>query len=92
MKYLALFSVLFLAGCATCKPDIVIQKVEVPVSVPCVKQAVQKPSFPLQGTNPNEDIFVLTKRALAEIELRRGYEGELEAVIQGCTSVTPAPK
>lgn len=75
--------VLFLVGCAS-TPKIETRIVEVPVAVSCIKQVPVKPEYPLQGSNPDEDIFVLTKRALAEIELRKGYEGELEAVLIAC--------
>lgn len=75
--------IMILSGCA-CTPKIETKIVEVPVAIECVKSVPVKPEYPLQGSNPDEDVFVLTKRALAEIELRKGYEGELEAVVSGC--------
>jgi hypothetical protein len=85
MKYLALILPIFLVGCA-CKPQVITETMEVPVAVSCVKQTPAKPGFPLQEAKFDEDMFTLAKKALAEIEIRKGYEGELEAVITGCTS------
>jgi hypothetical protein len=94
MALLTLLTPLFLVGlvgCA-CNPKVVTETVEVPVMVTCIKETPARPEFPLQISNPNEDLFVLTKRALAEIELRKGYEGELEAVLTACKETPTIPK
>jgi hypothetical protein len=82
---LSFIIIVVLTGCA-CTPKIETKIVEVPVAIECVKSIPVKPEYPLQGSKPDEDVFVLTKRSLAEIELRKGYEGELEAVVSGCVS------
>jgi hypothetical protein len=69
---------------SACTPVETIREVKVPVIIPCVDQLPNKPSMPLQEAGPEEDLFVLTKKALAEIELRKGYEGELESALVAC--------
>ena len=80
--------VLGVSGCAT-TPQVVTKIVEVPVMVTCIKTTPTKPEFPFSLSQPDEDLFVLSKRAVAEIELRKGYEGELEAVLVACKSTKP---
>lgn len=69
---------------ACCTPRIVIKEVNVPIITPCIESSPTKPVFPLQEASPEEDLFSLTKKSLAEIELRKGYEGELESAIIAC--------
>ena len=80
--------VLAVSGCA-CTPVITTKIVEVPVMVTCIKTTPTKPEFPFSLSLPDEDLFVLSKRAIAEIELRKSYEGELEAVLIACKSTKP---
>ena len=85
MRYFLLFLLpLLFTGCGTRE---VIREVKVPVMVKCVNNVPVKPDMPLQdaAASPgNENLFTLAKKSLAEIELRRGYESELEAVIIAC--------
>lgn len=74
---------ILLSGCGTVPQKIVDH--EVMVSVPCKVTMPAKPVFPLTDTGDvKDDIFVKTKKALAEIDLRAGYEAQLEAVAKSC--------
>ena len=71
-----------LAGCSSAPklPD----KVLVPVSVPCITEAIPAPAFITDSEliKSTEYDFVIS---LARDRLeRRAYEGLLEAVIEGC--------
>lgn len=81
---LILASALVLSACATNEPKVVYKEVKVPVVIPCIQNQPEKPSFPLQEATARDSIFILTKKALAEIELRKGYESELEAALVAC--------
>jgi hypothetical protein len=64
---------------------LVVKEVKVPVPIPCKIVSPDKPVYPLQEAKKEEtDIFVITQKALAEIELRQGYETKLEAAILEC--------
>lgn len=73
-----------LSGCNLfqTKPD--VQIVKVPVSTPCKIAVPTKPVFPLDSAKKEYDLHTKTSKALAEIEIRRAYEKELEATIKGC--------
>lgn len=77
------FVVFMMTGCAT--ERLVVKEVKVPVPIPCKIISPDKPVYPLQEAKKEEaDIFVITQKALAEIELRQGYETKLEAAIVEC--------
>ena len=79
----AVLPVLLLCACGTVPPKVVDH--EVLVTVPCKVTMPSKPVMPLTDTGDvKDDIFVKTKKALAEIDLRKGYEAQLEAVAQSC--------
>ena len=74
--------VLMLAGCGSAPPA--PQRVEVPVFSPCVKVAPQRPVYdfdklPSMATD-GEMVLALAR----DWPRGRRYEGELEAVINGC--------
>lgn len=76
-------TLLGLCGCTT-PTKVVTEEVKIQVSVPCITALPDKPSMPLQNANPDDDIFTNVKKALAEIELRKGYEEKLEALYLPC--------
>ena len=87
--FYTLLTVLFLSGCAG-NPSISVKEVYVEVPVPCKIEKPEKPVFPLQEANKDEDnIYVIIQKALAEIELRKGYEVKLEAAIDQCNYSKP---
>lgn len=85
-KSLLFLPILLLVGCATTKPSIITKTVEVkvPVQVPCKVKPVPKPNMPLKSLDPSSNIYDKVKTALAEIEIRKGYETNLEAAIKSC--------
>lgn len=90
-------AVAVLSGC-TSFPEITkhqIVRANVPVPVLCKVKPVEVPEWPLEAPEiraivaklPNlapGDIWPLTKSALAEIELREGYEKKLKAANAAC--------
>lgn len=81
----ALLSILAVSMLTACSPQLIVKEVKVPVPVPCKIVSPEKPVYPLQEAKKNEsNIFNITQKALAEIELRQGYETKLEAAITEC--------
>jgi hypothetical protein len=72
-----------LVGCATTK-DVVIKEVKVPVPVPCNITVPDEPAYPYTDQPLTGDEYSDTKHALAEIEIRKGYTGQLLAGIGAC--------
>ena len=82
-KLLIAMAILTLTGCATTDTNVVDHNVL--VSTPCKVTMPAKPLMPLTDTGTTtDDIFVKTKKALAEIDVRKGYESELEAAAGSC--------
>lgn len=90
MRVLFLVLCMFLTGCGMLQPQIV--KVEVPLPIPCNIVPPKKPVMPFTDSimtdipSGKPDLFGDSKRMLAEIESRKGYETELEAAIKACNS------
>jgi hypothetical protein len=78
---------LSLAGCATRPPQLV--EIRVPVPIECRVATPQRPAMPTAGLQPSDAIDRKVKAALAELEIREGYELELVAALAQCTR--PAP-
>ena len=78
-----------LGGCTTAAPAPV--RVEVPVMVPCIAEVPPRPAYEfakLPATATDGEIIL----ALAQDWARgRLYEGELDAIIEGCLSVASPP-
>jgi len=86
-KLLILIATLSLVGCATDTPpgiNTVIQKVEVPIAVPCKVELPVKPTLNFDKLTTEQDIFDKTKAALADRKLQLGYETELLAALTSC--------
>jgi hypothetical protein len=82
-KLILALPLVVLCGCAQLPPKIVDHNVMVPV--PCKVTPPVKPVMPLSDTgSTSDDIFVKVKKALAEIDVRKGYEAELEAAVGSC--------
>lgn len=76
---------LLLAGCASASQ--VIEKpveVKVPAPVPCKAPDIPVPPWPLSAVPASASDFEFYKAALAEIELRAGYEVRLKAAVAAC--------
>lgn len=87
-KLLILLSVLTLDGCATMTPEpvikTVIQRVEVPVAVPCKATVPAAPDLNFSKALQSQSIFDKTKSLLADRKLQLGYEVELLAALNSC--------
>ncbi len=83
---LILLSVLLLAACQTQQPGIktVIQKVEIPVSVPCKEVIPLRPGFYFDKLVPSTDIYGQVQALSADRLLHEGYEEELLATLTAC--------
>ena len=82
---------LLLTGCAGWSdkpaPSTVGRAVAEP---PCDAAKVpRRPAFPADSLGGAEDIFTLGVTLWADRKARRGYELELETVLEGCTRKTP---
>lgn len=60
--------------------------VKTPIPVECRVQLPARPAMPTESLAPGVDIDRFVSAALAEIELREGYEQELNAALYVCTS------
>ncbi len=71
-----------LAGCGVAP----LRAVNVPVPVECRVDVPARPAMPTEALSPGVDLDRFSAAALAEIELREGYEGELIVALKGCTT------
>lgn len=82
-----LASALVLAGCASpTQPGIktVIQRVEVPIAVPCKVETPAKPDYHFDKITVENTLFEKVRAILADRKLRDAYEAELEAALGAC--------
>lgn len=85
MRLAAILLAGLLAGCAGKEVVQEVVEVKILVPVPCVKSEVAKPNWLLDNPKIAEaTYFDKGNTALQEIEQRRAYERELEAVIKAC--------
>lgn len=75
MKYLLLC--FLLVGCSSSP------KITVPIAVSCVSTIPQAPALKY-APGTYTDVFSIVRDLKGDRELMLGYQGELEAVIQGC--------
>jgi hypothetical protein len=79
--------VVVLAGCASGPPPVMaplIQKVEVPIAVPCKVTIPKAPIFNFNSLSTDQDIFEKTRAILADIRLHFAYEAELLGALNSC--------
>ncbi len=81
MKTIMIMICLFLSACATSP---VVQKVDVPVLVKCVKSKPIRPDYETRHLDKDatsgQKVIALSRDWIQS----RKYEGQLEAVVQGC--------
>jgi hypothetical protein len=81
-RYFAISGIILLAGCAGAPTATV--RVDVPVFVPCIAAVPARPVFEFALLDPaasdGEKILALAR----DWPRGRKYEGELEAVVEGC--------
>lgn len=73
-------AVALLIGCGTAAP----QRISVPVPVECRVQTPARPAMPTDSLAPGVDLDRFIVSAIAEIEIREGYEIELRAALASC--------
>ena len=61
-----------------------IKTVKVPIPVECRADMPARPAMPTEALAPGVDLDRFSASALAEIELREGYEGQLRAALAAC--------
>jgi len=82
-------SAMIISGCASTTPVVntVIQKVEVPVMVPCQITPPAPPQYYFDAITAIDELFDKVKALLADRNLHLGYEEELRAALTACTGV-----
>lgn len=86
-KLMLLLPLLLLGGCATQSPpgiQTVIQRVEVPIAVPCKARIPDVPEFNFDQLTVEQSIHDKTKAVLADRYLHLGYQRELLAALNSC--------
>lgn len=79
--------VVMLSACASGPAPVLaplIQKVEIPIPVPCKVDVPKKPDFNFNNLTQEQDIFEKTRAILADIRLHFAYETELLAALNSC--------
>jgi hypothetical protein len=69
-----------------------MRTVKVPVPVECEVEVPARPAMPTEALSPGVDLDRFSASALAEIELREGYEGELRAALAECVKPVRAER
>lgn len=72
-----------MAGCASTN-HVEIQRVNVPVPVECQEPVPERPVMPTEGLADTATLDQFAQAAMAEIERREGYEGELLTALENC--------
>lgn len=72
-----------LAGCAS-KTHVEFQRVNIPVPVECQEPIPARPVMPTDGLASTATLDQFAQAAMAEIERRDGYEGELLVALENC--------
>ncbi|WP_436526571.1 hypothetical protein [Janthinobacterium sp. GB4P2] len=81
--------VLLLTGCGSA--PLAPQRGEVPVFTPCVKVVPQRPAYEFDKLTPAATDGEIILALARDWPRGREYEGELEAIIEGCLSVVSTP-
>jgi len=89
-RYALLAAVVGLVGSLAACGAAPIQTVKVPVPVECRVQMPARPAMPTESLAPGVNLDQFSASAMAEIELREGYEGELRAALEQCTALIPS--
>lgn len=81
MRWLIL---LLLSGCASQPVAYKPVEIEIPVAIDCKIEAIASPAWPTAFTSEKNGVFDDAKAVLQELELRKGYEAQLEAAVKSC--------
>lgn len=83
-QFSAVAMLLALAGCQSAPVRVELQRVNVPIPVPCAEPVPARPVMPTEQLEPGVALDQFVRAAQAEIERREGYEGELLAALGNC--------
>jgi len=85
-KLALILATLSLVGCATTDPVIktVIQRVEIPIEVPCKATVPTMPTYNFDKLTIENDIYAKSQALLADRKLHLGYETELLSALNSC--------
>ncbi|ABM32376.1 conserved hypothetical protein [Paracidovorax citrulli AAC00-1] len=72
-----------LTGCAGA-PRVETVKVRVPVPVECREPVPARPVMPTEALRTGVSVDDFVRAAMAEIERREGYEGQLLVALEAC--------
>lgn len=89
---IALVATALVAGCQSMPSVDVPKEVKVQVPVPCIAPAdvPQRPAVRIEDDLMAMDTYRRTLAAWSDLTRLRGYAGELEAVVQGCSRIPAA--
>ena len=90
-RYALLAALVGLVGSLTACGVAPIQTVKVPVPVECNVEVPARPAMPTEALSPGVNLDRFSASALAEIELREGYEEELRTALGQCVAPLRAP-
>ena len=78
--------IFLLSACATPEPGIkvVVQRVEVPIAIPCKAAIPELPKYNFDLLTTSDDIFTKNKALLSDRLLHLGYEHELSVALISC--------
>ena len=76
---------ILLSACGTAPPRVEIQRVSIVVPVACQEPMPARPAMPTEALRPGATVDQFAQAAMAEIERREGYEGQLAAALAACT-------
>ena len=86
MKFAAiLIAACTLSACAVGGKGVEIERVNVAVPVECKEPMPDRPAMPTEALRPGATVDQFTQAAMAEIQRREGYEGQLVAALSACT-------
>lgn len=84
MKRVLLATVVVLSGCAATETRYVDRVVNNAIPVKCEAEKPVRPVMPTEVLPENATEFEVVRAALAEIDIRDGYEGLLVAALDQC--------
>lgn len=83
---IALIAACALAACSAGRNHVEIQRVNVAVPVECKEPIPARPVMPTEALRLGADVDQFAQAAMAEIERREGYEGQLRVAMLVCTT------
>lgn len=83
MRAAVLILAALLAGCAAA-PRVETVEVQVPMPVECREPVPARPAMPTEALRSGASVDDFARAAMAEIERREGYEGQLLTALENC--------